>query len=84
MPINIHEGNFVAFRNTKLKDTHPDYKGEILPDRVTCPHCNTEIEPQRKEIVIWVKTDKNQDQFLSGSINEKKTETLQTGKRELL
>ena len=70
MEVNIKEGNFVAFRNTKLKDSHPDYKGEIV------------INGERKQIVVWIKRDKNDDQFLSGSVNEKKVDEIQTGRED--
>ncbi|HUX56532.1 MAG TPA: hypothetical protein VMV77_06130 [Bacteroidales bacterium] len=64
---NLKKGSFVAFRNVKQKDTHPDYRGEI--------NINGEI----KEIVIWLKLDKNEDQFLSGSVNPLKVGTIKSG-----
>lgn len=65
----LKEGNFVVFRNTKLKDSHPDYRGEI------------KIGGELKEIVIWVKEDKNKDQFLSGSVNPLKVDKIPGGKQ---
>ena len=67
---NLYEGNFIAFQNVKKRDTHPDYRGEAVIDGV------------RKEIVIWVKEDKNGDQFLSGSINPLKVGNIKPGKHE--
>ena len=65
---NLKDNKFIAFRNVKMKDTHPDYRGEIV------------IDGEKKEIVIWVKEDKNGDQFLSGSVNPLKVGNIQTGK----
>jgi hypothetical protein len=65
MAFEIKENKFIAFRNIKLKDTHPDYKGEI------------NVEGEQKEIVIWVRKDRNGEQFLSGSINPAKGEKLE-------
>ncbi len=64
---NLYEGNFIAFQNVKRKDKHPDYRGEIIIDGV------------RKEVVIWLKEDRNGDQFLSGSINPLKIGNIKPG-----
>ncbi len=61
---------FVAFHNTKKRDTHPNYRGIIIIDEV------------QKEIVVWIKRDKNDDQFLSGSVNPLKVGDIQTGDHE--
>lgn len=57
-------GDFTAFVNVKKNTTHPDYRGEAVIDGV------------RKEVVIWLKTDRKDDQFLSGSINPLKVGNL--------
>ncbi len=112
---NLYEGNFIAFQNVKKRDTHPDYRGEIVVNELrdviliwvdqdkngndflsgtffngnftayvnvkkntTHPDYRGEVivDGVRKEIVIWIKEDKNGDQFLSGSINPLKVGNL--------
>jgi len=61
------EGKFVLFKNIKKKDSHPDYRGEVTINGIV------------KEIVAWLRMDKNDEQFLSGSINPKKVDDLEAG-----
>ena len=49
---------FIMFRNQKIKKSQPDYVGTI------------NIDGRVYSMVCWVKEDKNDDQFLSGSINQ--------------
>jgi len=62
----IKENKFLMFRNTKLKDNHPDYRGEV------------NIDGTIFEIVAWVKIDRKNDQFLSGSINPAKGQKIES------
>jgi len=58
---------FEMFQNIKKKDSHPDYRGNIT------------INGTVKELVAWLRMDKNNEQFLSGSINPKKVDDLEAG-----
>lgn len=56
--MGIHQENkFIAFRNLKLKESDPDFKGEIKLNGKFIP------------IVIWLKKDRKKEQYLSGAIN---------------
>ena len=54
----LSEGKFVAFRNTKFTESQPDYIGPIKINGII------------KQIVFWIKRDRNDNQFLSGVVNE--------------
>lgn len=69
MPKHPSERKWVMFQNVKMKDTHPDYRGEFM--------YNGEL----MEIVGWIQRDKNGNQFLSGSVHPL-TEELKPGPRK--
>lgn len=65
MPKHPSERKWVMFQNVKQKDTHPDFRGEINIDGVIW------------ELVGWLKTGSDDEQFLSGSYNPKKVGNIQ-------
>lgn len=77
--------NFMMlFTNKKKTASQPDMKGEA---HIVCPHCQKE---STLEVVLWGKTAKNGNPFLSGSIKQpeenewtkKKAEYAQQKKEE--
>ena len=59
MALNLKEGQIVIFRNKKEKETHPDYRGQLMTPR-----------GELLDVSLWAVTSQNGTVYLSGRIQE--------------